>query len=87
MWSVPLGNVLKAHGYEALVPFAYACSGVSAFISPMIFGALADQRISPTRLVRWLAVATAEGNSHGSSCRLEIHLWQRHTFRRVHPQS
>ncbi len=59
MWSVPLGNVLKAHGYEALVPFAYACSGVSAFISPMVFGALADQRISPVRLVRWLAVATA----------------------------
>lgn len=59
MWNVPLGNVLKAHGYEAIVPFAYACSGVSAFISPMVFGALADQRISPTRLVRWLAVLTA----------------------------
>ncbi len=59
MWMVPLGNVLKAHGYEAMVPFAYACSGVSAFISPMIFGGLADQRISPTRLVRWLAVLTA----------------------------
>jgi len=59
MWNVPLGNVLKAHGYEAIVPFAYACSGVSAFISPMIFGALADQRISPTRLVRGLAVVTA----------------------------
>ena len=59
MWTVPLGNVLKAHGYEAIVPFAYACSGVSAFISPMVFGALADQRISPTRLVRWLAVLTA----------------------------
>jgi len=59
MWNVPLGNVLKAHGYEAIVPFAYACSGVSAFISPMIFGALADQRISPTRLLRWLAVLTA----------------------------
>ena len=59
MWSVPLGNVLKAHGYEAVVPLAYACSAVSAFVSPMIFGALADQRISPTRLVRWLAVVTA----------------------------
>jgi len=59
MWNVPLGNVLKAHGYEAVVPLAYACSGVSAFVSPMIFGALADQRISPTRLVRWLAVLTA----------------------------
>lgn len=59
MWCVPLGNVLKAHGYESIVPLAYACSGVSAFVSPMVFGALADQRISPTRLVRWLAVLTA----------------------------
>ncbi len=59
MWNVPLGNVLKAHGYAAIVPYAYACSAVAAFISPMIFGALADQRISPTRLVRWLAVLTA----------------------------
>ena len=59
MWSVPFGNVLKAHGYEHIVPYAYACSGVSAFISPMIVGALADQHISATRLVRWLAVLTS----------------------------
>lgn len=58
MWNVPLANVLRAHGYEEIVPYAYACSGISAFISPMIIGALADQRISPTRLVRWLAVTT-----------------------------
>lgn len=59
MWSVPFGNVLKAHGYEHIVPYAYACSGVSAFVSPMIVGALADQHISATRLVRWLAALTA----------------------------
>ena len=59
MWLVPFGNVLNAHGYAAIVPFAYACSGVAAFISPMIFGALADQHIPPARLLRWLSVACA----------------------------
>ena len=59
MWLVPFGNVLNAHGYAAIVPFGYACSGVAAFISPMIFGALADQHIAPARLLRWLSVGCA----------------------------
>jgi nucleoside transporter len=59
MWSVPFGNVLKAHGYEDIIGYAYACSGVAAFISPLAVGALADQHISPSRLVRWLAVLTS----------------------------
>jgi len=56
MWSVSFGNVLKAHGYEDIIGYAYACSGVAAFISPLAVGALADQHVSPVRLVRWLAV-------------------------------
>jgi nucleoside transporter len=59
MWLVPFGNVLNAHGYGAIVPFGYACSGVAAFISPMIFGALADQHIPPARLLRWLSLGCA----------------------------
>lgn len=59
MWSVSFGNVLRAHGFEAIIGAAYACSGLAAFISPLAVGALADQRISPVRLVRWLAVAAA----------------------------
>jgi MFS family permease len=59
MWSVNFGNVLRAHGYETLIGYAYACSGVAAFISPLAMGALADQSIAPTRLVRWLSVFTA----------------------------
>jgi MFS family permease len=59
MWSVSFGNVLRAHGFEHIIGEAYACSGVAAFISPLAIGALADQRVSPVRLVRWLALATA----------------------------
>lgn len=59
MWQVCFGNVLKAHGLETYIPFAYACSGVSAFVSPMIVGSLADQRIAPVSLLRWLALGAA----------------------------
>lgn len=59
MWSVSFGNVLRTHGFEDIIGAAYACSGVAAFISPLAVGALADQRVSPVRLVRWLAVAAA----------------------------
>jgi MFS family permease len=59
MWSVPFGNVLRAHGLESIIGYAYACSAIAAFISPLTFGAMADQRVSPVRLLRWLSVATA----------------------------
>ena len=59
MWNVPFGNVLRTHGLENIIGYAYACSGVAAFISPLAVGALADQAIPPTRLVRWLSVMAA----------------------------
>lgn len=58
MWNVPLANVFAAHGRAALVPWVLATSAVAAFISPLFVGALADQRLSPTLLLRWLALAT-----------------------------
>lgn len=59
MWQVCFGNVLKAHNLEQFIPYAYACTALSAFVSPMFVGALADQRIAPTRLLRWLSGAGA----------------------------
>ncbi len=59
MWFVPLTTVLPAYGYEPIARFALATSGVAAFISPLIFGALADQRFAPVRVLRYLALATA----------------------------
>lgn len=67
MWFVPLGSVLDAAGYGdvhilglavSVKALAFASSGISAFISPLIFGALADQRVAPVRLLRVLALAT-----------------------------
>jgi len=58
IWNVPLANVFAAYGKAHLVPWVLATSAVAAFISPLFVGALADQKVAPTRLLRWLAVLT-----------------------------
>jgi len=59
MWFVPLSPVLDAHGLTAIKPYAFATSGLAAFISPLIFGAMADRQASPVRVLRGLSLATA----------------------------
>jgi len=59
MWFVPLSTVLDANGLHAIKPFAYAASAIAAFISPLIFGAMADRHASPVKVLRGLSVATA----------------------------
>lgn len=59
MWFVPLGTVLDAHALGALKPFAYASFAVAAFISPLIFGAMADRHVSPVKVLRGLSAASA----------------------------
>jgi MFS family permease len=59
MWFVPLGPVLDAHGLQAIKPFAFAASALAAFVSPLMFGAMADRHVSPAKVLRWLAFATA----------------------------
>ena len=59
MWFVPLATVLPAYGYGDIKSYVFATSAVAAFISPLIFGALADQRLAPVRVLRWLSLATA----------------------------
>ena len=59
MWFVPLGSILEAHGLAHLRPYAFATSGVAAFVSPLVFGAIADRHASPVKVLRWLALATA----------------------------
>lgn len=59
MWFVPLGAVLDAHGMAGLKPYAFATSALAAFVSPLVFGAMADRHRSPVVVLRGLAVATA----------------------------
>ena len=59
MWFVPLTAVLEAHGLGHIRPYAFATSGLAAFVSPLLFGAMADRHASPVKVLRWLALATA----------------------------
>lgn len=63
IWFVPLGPILDAHQLGGIKPYAFAGSAVAAFISPLIFGAMADRHVPPARVLRWLAFATAGGMS------------------------
>lgn len=58
-WTVPLALVLNSHGYQRIVSLAFASSALAAFVSPLFFGAVADRHFAPTRVLRWLSVATA----------------------------
>jgi nucleoside transporter len=59
MWLVPLTSILEAHGLAIIRPYAYAATGLAAFVSPLIFGAVADRRLSPIKVLRGLAFAAA----------------------------
>lgn len=59
MWLVPLSNVLDAHGLGVIRPYAFAATAVAAFVSPLIFGAMADRHASPVKVLRGLALATS----------------------------
>ncbi|HEY5041527.1 MAG TPA: hypothetical protein VIK53_05935, partial [Verrucomicrobiae bacterium] len=58
IWFVPLGPILDAHGLHAIKPFAFAANALAAFISPLMFGAMADRHVPPAKVLRWLAAAT-----------------------------
>src|ERR1041385_3219308 len=60
-WLVPLSRILNAQGYSALGPYAYATSAIAAFVSPLVFGAIADRHASPVRVLRWIAMGSAAG--------------------------
>lgn len=59
MWVVPLSTVLDAHGMSGIKSLAYATTALAAFVSPLIFGALADRQASPVIVLRGTSCATA----------------------------
>ena len=76
IWFVPLGPILDAHGLHAIKPFAFAASAVAAFVSPLMFGAMADRHVPPARVLRWLATTTAIALAAVSSAiKFNCHPW------------
>lgn len=59
LWSVTFSKVLKAYGYEDIIPYVGNTSvtaSLAAIVSPLMVGALADQRYSSERVLRWLCL-------------------------------
>lgn len=59
IWFVPLGSILDAQGMHDIKPYAFAANALAAFISPLMFGAMADRHVPPAKVLRWLSTATA----------------------------
>ena len=49
-WYPALTNIMRARGLEGWVPLAFSVMPVAAIISPLVGGALADQRVAAERL-------------------------------------
>lgn len=58
-WVPALTNILKARGLAEWVPAAFLVAPVCTLISPLIGGALADQKIPADRLFAWASVICA----------------------------
>jgi len=52
-WMPALTNILNARGLVAWVPAVFIVTPVCALISPLVGGALADQRVAADRLFVW----------------------------------
>jgi len=60
LWTINLSSVLKGHGYgNRVIDNVWCTSAIAAIISPLIVGALADQRYSSERVLRWLGLGAA----------------------------
>jgi nucleoside transporter len=59
IWFVPLGGILDANGLHVIKPYAFATLAIASFLSPLMFGAMADRHVPPAKVLRGLAAATA----------------------------
>ncbi len=58
-WMPALTNILKAEGLEGWVALAFVVPPLCALISPLIGGALADQRVAADRLFVWSSLLSS----------------------------
>ncbi len=59
IWMVPLGGILDSSGHHSITAWAFATTALASFVSPLLFGAMADRHIHPARLLRGLATSSA----------------------------
>jgi nucleoside transporter len=59
IWFVPLGAILDANHLPGITPYAFATVALASFISPLMFGAMADRHVEPAKVLRGLATSTS----------------------------
>ena len=59
IWLVPLSALLDAHGLQSIKVWAFATNALAAFVSPLLFGGMADRSESPVLVLRGLSFAAA----------------------------
>ena len=72
MWLVPLSALLDTHGLQSIKVLAFATSALAAFISPCLFGGMADRSASPVNVLRGLSLAAA-ASSTLVGCAIQFH--------------
>lgn len=58
-WLPSLTNVLKAQGLESWQAWAFAVPPICALVSPVVGGALADERIAAQKIMAWSSLLGA----------------------------
>ncbi|WP_411826517.1 MFS transporter [Luteolibacter sp. AS25] len=58
-WVPALTNILKAEGYADWTPWVFAIGPACALISPVIGGAMADERVPAQKLFAWCSFVSA----------------------------
>lgn len=58
-WMPALTNILQAEGLGSWVPLAFAVPPLCALVSPLIGGALADQRVAANQLFAWSSLLSS----------------------------
>jgi MFS family permease len=60
-WIPSLTNVLKAQGLEGWVGIIFAMIPICSLITPLVGGALADEKLSAQKLMAWCSLLSALG--------------------------
>lgn len=58
-WFVPMASILDEEGLQSIKPVAFAASALATILSPLFFGAMADRKVPPLIVLRWVTLLTA----------------------------
>jgi len=58
-WTLALSNVFMAYGHAKWIGWAFAVPPLMGILSPLLFGAYAEQKVEAQVLLKWVAVVSS----------------------------